>query len=175
MINTFTAEDMKDYGDYVATLDSAMLSPNFEKWCKERFEPTKKVIDLSVLIGGIDCEFSNNGNTWGVGKLAEINEPFIEEGEEPSDTPHIYMRDNTNLHTRPHRYCQPRMNHKHAWDGGNCPLPEGFMVKVYWRNYKYAPCQVMPNEVTWGHNGGHSDIIHFAVLGLADDYVMPWE
>ena len=49
MINTFTAEDMKDYGDYVATLDSAMLSPNFEKWCKERFEPTKKVIDQKLV------------------------------------------------------------------------------------------------------------------------------
>ena len=47
MSDTFTAEDMKDYGDYVATLDSAMLSPNFEKWCKERFEDKedKEVID----------------------------------------------------------------------------------------------------------------------------------
>ena len=60
-MNTFTAQDMEDYGRYVANLDSAMLSPNFEKWCKERFEPTKKVIDLSVLIeSGIDCEFSNS-------------------------------------------------------------------------------------------------------------------
>ena len=160
-MKTFTAQDMHDYGRYVASLDSAMLSPNFEKWCKERFEPAKKVIDLSVLIDSqIDCEFSDESeflcmNT----RIANLR--VVDRGPSwyASNSPNQYL------------YCRPRMNHKHAWLGGECPLPEGFRIKVWFRSFGHAVVTT-PSRLYWGAN---SETIAFEVLGVADGYVMPWE
>ena len=149
--STFTAQDMKDYGDYVAYLDSAMLSPNFEKWCKERFGPTQKVIDLSVLIeSGIDCThdflegYGPLDNSWTEESLCEAR-------------------------------VVPRTKYIHAWQGGECPLPEGFMVKVWFRDKQYPPEVQEASENYWESYSEESDITAFEVLGLADGYVMPWE
>ena len=168
-MNTFTAEDMKDYGDYVATLDSAMLSPNFEKWCKERFEPAKKVIDLSVLIeSGIDVEL---GDFQGVFFLGGHLTHIIEKGSSSM----YNASDSTNAHS----YARPRMNHKHAWFSGNCPLPEGFVVEVWYRDGLRLPDNLMNsgiyNKTGWIHKNIGRDIIAFEVLGKATGYVMPWE
>jgi hypothetical protein len=161
--STFTAQDMKDYGDYVATLDSAVLSPNFEKWCKERCEPTKKVIGLSVLIDSqIDCEFKDScDKKWHVSKADKGLYQESLYGTKLGD----YFEQ-----------CRPRMNHIHAWQGGECPLPEGFMVKVWYRGGSESVRPIARgNGLYWAWNYKPSDIIAFEVLGLADGYVMPWE
>ena len=120
-----------------------------------------------LIESGIDCEFNFDAPRGGseVGKLINVDTQLLRP----------YTLGNNNVEMGRFKTCQPRMNHKHAWDGGECPLPEGFIAIVYWRNDKYMPCQVMSNEVTWDTDGGHSDIIAFQVLGLTDGYVMPWE
>lgn len=89
--------------------------PEFEY----REEPTKNVIDMSVLIkSGIDCEFKT-GAYDRIGPLVKV---CNERGRVTYDT---------------HQHsgwleCQPRMSpHIHFWQGGDCPLPKGFRVKVY--------------------------------------------
>ena len=161
MNKKFTEQDMHDYGNYVANLNSAMLSPNFEKWCKERFEPAKKVIDLSLLNGSrIDCEFSDEPDflqtNTGIATLKNV-------GRGPS----YYASNSPNQYL----YCQPRMNHKHAWPEGECPLPEGFEVKVWFRSGGHTVVTTRSGNY-WGING---DTMCFEVLRVADGYVMPWE
>ena len=158
MIKKFTEQDMQNYADYVAKAALSNITPNFEKWCKERFEPAKKVIDLSVLIeSGIDCEFSDSGDkNWHINKVAE----GIYQGSLYSTELGEYFEQ-----------CRPRMNHKHAWPEGECPLPEGFEVKVWFRSGGHTVVTTRSGNY-WGING---DTMCFEVLGLADGYVMPWE
>jgi hypothetical protein len=171
-MNTFTAQDMHDYGDYVANLNSAMLSPNFEKWCKERFEPAKKVIDLSALIDSqIDCQFSDSeaDKEVYIGKLVNIFN-----SREP------YRSDNGYGDIGIYKQCQPRMNHKHAWDGDECPLPEGFMVKVWYRDAGKTEIFKESTKADWLHKdfpnlAVNYNIIYFEVLRVADGYVMPYD
>lgn len=156
-MNTFTAQDMKDYGDYVATLDSAMLSPNFEKWCRERFKPTKKVIDLSVLIeSGIDCEFSDSYETGlFISKLSRQNGP--------SEEYRYYDGEGTSWNE-----CQPRMYHIHAWLHRNCPI-EGFVVRAWFDKEDFTTVDTSFNIINW------NNVIWVEFLELEDGYVMPWE
>jgi hypothetical protein len=56
-----------------------------------------------------------------------------------------------------------------AWFGGECPVPEGVIVKVVQRDgYVSSPANV--EEWEWQHRGTGSDIIAFHVTGLADGY-----
>ena len=172
MSNTFTAQDMQNYADYVAKAALSNITPNLDRWYAEWHKPTKKVIDLSVLIeSGIDCEFDDRGNTSAIAKLETITTSHTGEP--------YYINDKGLYWGR----CTPRMNHKHAWQGGACPLPEGFEVKVWLRDDKKLPFIAKVERVTWEHRlntvldsiyTGY-DIIAFEVLGLADGYVMPWE
>tara|TARA_R110001606_G_scaffold309647_1_gene456624 strand:- start:216 stop:767 length:552 start_codon:yes stop_codon:yes gene_type:complete len=179
MSNTFTAQELSDFYQKVAdggevefrvnctnkhwfsSSGSPCLSSARQDW---RIKPTKKVIDLSVLIeSGVDCEFSDDFSSHlTIGTLLRI-----------TDCP-SYPYETDNSKDEVHGECRPRMNHKHAWQGGECPLPEGFMVKVFLRD----GC-VNSNKVTnfsqWSHTKSGNDIIAFEVLGLADGYVMPWE
>jgi hypothetical protein len=112
-------------------------------------KPAKKVIDLSVLIDSqIDC---THDLTDGYGPL---DNSWTEEA-----------------------LCEarvvPRTKYKHAWDGGDCPLPEGFRVKVWYRNGRVSTNRVT-NFSRWSHTLAGNDIIYFEVLSVADDYVMPW-
>tara|TARA_R110002126_G_scaffold281182_1_gene428879 strand:+ start:39 stop:560 length:522 start_codon:yes stop_codon:yes gene_type:complete len=171
-MNTFTAQELADFYQKVAdggeieyvhegahkfmTKAGPDLSGYLDHW---RIKPTKKVIDLSVLIDGIDCEFSKFGNAWYVAKLIDIsrsNDAFSDKGG--------YTW----------KYCRPRMNHIHAWQGGECPLPEGFMVMLTLREGTKIT-HSSKTKLTWEHDCGYVDIIAFEVLGLADGYVMPWE
>jgi len=166
-MNTFTAQDMHDYGDYVANLNSAMLSPNFEKWCKERFEPAKKVIDLSVLIDSeVLCVFFDPSTpSSATGKLKKIrgSAAYVSNNRDSSGMPVSS------------RACKPLMNHIHAWQGGECPLPEGFMVKVWYRDDSVRGDMCSHFNWKWSYKAAGSDIIAFEVLGVDDGYVMPWE
>ena len=177
-MNTFTAQELvsfyqqvADGGDVEVNLIHGGLSaegwaqvnhgPNMESivsyW---RIKPAKKVIDLSVLIeSGIDIEFSLDGEVWYVDGLNRI----LYEGYSGKEYAEW-------------KYCRPRMNHIHAWQGGECPLPEGFRVKFWWRSGEEGDAgDAFYLGLRWSNEKRESDIIQFEVLGLADGYVMPWE
>ena len=181
MSNTlFTAKELVDFYQKVADGDEAEFrvdctnklwfgtcaSPNLssarQNW---RIKPTKKVIDLSVLIDSqIDCEFKDDiSERTNIGKLLEITNPDL----------HMYPYIVGNSAHNHYAQCQPRMKHIHAWQGGECPLPEGFEVKVWFRDeYETA---ALVSEVIWPHDNTSNDIIAFEVIGIAAGYVMPWE
>ena len=179
MSNTFTAQELADFYQKVAdggevefranctdkqwfsASGSPCLSSVRQDW---RIKPTKKVIDLSVLIDSqIDCEFYD-----------ELD--FDEEQLRISFLTSIdCSRYPYSLGCDVYSFCRPRMNHKHAWDGGDCPLPEGFKVKVCMRDNSVRGDMCSHFNWKWSYKAAGSDIIQFEVLGLADGYVMPWE
>jgi len=67
-------------------------------------------------------------------------------------------------------YCRPRMNHKMYWGGGECPLPEGFEVEVYYR-LRGTSTVASVSVFNWMHNNTDADIIGYEILGLVDDWV----
>ena len=189
-MNTFTAQELADFYQKVAdggeiqtylreSLDSDpewvdsvygprpnCLEPRY--W---RIKPTQKVIDLSVLIGSrIDCEFTDN--CWQAHSYIDILTDI------ECNAVHPYTTDDVDIS---YNKCRPRMNHIHAWQGDECPLPEGFMVKVWYRNGISSMCNHIKdhNKATnlrWSTCASFKEeIIAFEVLGLADGYVMPWE
>ena len=181
MSNTFTAQELADFYQKVADGGEAEFRANYtnKQWFSSsgspslssvrqdwRIKPTKKVIDLSVLIDSqIDCEFDNGAV---IAKLVSVKEDY--EG--------IFYSSN-HKKAQDYRDCRPRMNHIHAWQGGEWPLPEGFMVKVCMRDAaSYLGGIVLSRSATladWSHGNHPEDIITFEVLGLAEGYVMPWE
>jgi|TARA_B110000908_G_scaffold128718_1_gene151176 hypothetical protein len=172
-MNTFTAQGLSDFYQKVAdggeiqnffttkSWDSSTDGPSItSSSCLWRIKPTKKVIDLSVLIDGIDCEFDDLGNTSAIAKLETITTSRVDEA-------FVYISDKGLYWNR----CRPRMNHKHAWPEGECPLPEGFEVKVWFRSGGHTVVTTRSGNY-WGING---DTMCFEVLRVADGYVMPWE
>jgi len=208
MSKTFTEQDMHDYGNYVANLNSAMLSPNFEKWCKERFEPTKKVaktleqlekelteaykdnedsysrgyghmyqskiqeledeiaalvkptkkvIDLSVLIDSqIDCEFKGRNRSGAfINKLSRQGDPSMHY--------RYYDGDGDAWES-----CKPRMNHKHAWDGDKCPIA-GFVVRAWLDKEDFVTIHTSDSIIDW------NDVVYVEFLEVEHGYVMSWE
>ena len=135
-----------------------------EKHADER--PKLKPVDLSVLIeSGIDCEFSKDEafEYFHIDKLSAL-------GETHSDNYPSFIRSRTMTRML---CCRPRMNHLHAWAGGQRPLPEGVKVKVYLRDDTSTMGDALHME--WDHMKGgsrfsYSDIIAFEVLGLAPGF-----
>ena len=180
MSNTFSAQELADFYQKVADggeiefrVNStasgwyhSCVSPSLDDVRQDwRIKSTKKIIDLSVLIDSqIDCEFKDDiSERITIGKLLEIT----------NDDNYPYTTGNSRADE--YGQCQPRMNHKHTWLGGDCPLPEGFMVKVWLRDADYEEGRRLVSEIIWCHDNTLSDIIAFEVLGLSDGYVMPWE
>ena len=160
MIKKFTEQDMQNYADYVAKAVLSNIQPDLAHWYAEWHKTAKKVIDLSVLIDSqIDCEFKDKGaKNWHVSKACKGLYQESLYGTEPGDF---------------FEQCKPRMNHIHAWQGGECPLPEGFEVKVWLRGDTFPKICVRLDWVL--QKNSSKDIIAFEVLGVADGYVMPWE
>lgn len=122
--------------------------------------PVKKVIDLSCLVNGVDCEFWNSSQRH-FGNLDEVSYDcgelqFIGCGESWD-------------------FCQPRMNHWHNWQGGECPVPEGYVVEVLFRGGHFSAEDPCATDWNWKHDSYSSDIIAFRVLRVAENYCMPWE
>ena len=181
-MSTFTAQELADfyqqvadggeielnggYGiGYVTNLAGPDMLSQSLVW---RIKPKKKVVDMSALIkSGIDCEFStSNGCLAFKGPLVNISHA--------SDGTVFYEIE---VDGRGWLRCRPRMNHVHAWQGGDCPLPEGVTVQIYKRTR-----DVLTREPTgdassfdWHHYGTYGDIIAFEVLGLAEGWQWPWE
>jgi len=175
-MNKFTVQELADFYQKLADgskIDYALLPKDSfghpengpHLGCSKdvwRIKPTHKVIDLSVLIeSGIDCEFKDScDKKWHVSKADKGLYQESLYGTKSGD----YFEQ-----------CQPRMNHIHAWQGGECPLPEGFMVKVCMRDDSVRGDMCSHFNWKWSYKAAGSDIIQFEVLGLADGYVMPWE
>ena len=180
MMNTFTAQELADFYQKVADggeIDYTLMPKDCfghpengpHMGCSKdvwRIKPTKKVIDLTVLIeSGIDCEFSDDFSSHlTIGTLLRITDCAS------------YPYETDNSKDEVHGECRPRMNHIHAWQGGECPLPEGFRVKFWWRSGEEGDVgDAFYLGLRWSNEKRESDIIQFEVLGLADGYVMPWE
>ena len=165
MSNKFTLQELADFYQKLADgsrIDYALLPKDSfghpengpHLGCSKdvwRIKPTKKVIDLSVLIdSGIDCThdflegYGPLDNSWTEESLCEAR-------------------------------VVPRTKYVHAWLGGECPLPEGFRVKVCMRDDSVRGDMCSHFNWKWSYKAAGSDIIAFEVLGLADGYVMPWE
>ena len=178
-MSTFTAQELSDFYQKVADggeiefraigvedWEVAYTCPTLGSPKQWRIKPAKKVIDLSLLVNSqIDCEFSDEGDTsWSVGTLSNIHA----RGE------YSYTCEQFNEWV----YCRPRMNHKHAWPEGECPLPEGFIVRLTkWSVHVPHISHIELTTKQWisSKANEHTTVQAFEVLGLADDYVMPWE
>jgi hypothetical protein len=181
-MNTFTAQELAEL--YKKAADGGEIEfryPTRTEWkttnCGPtplsspsdwRIKPTKKVIDLSVLIESeVLCVFFDQSTpSSATGKLKKIrgSAAYVSNNRDSSGMPVSS------------RACKPLMNHKHAWQGGECPLPEGFRVKVWYRDGSIVTAAYTDKfKLRWSCEAVNSDIIHFEILGLADGYVMPWE
>jgi hypothetical protein len=172
-MNTFTAQELADFYQKVADGGeievSLIVSRHFEGYkggpnlscLKDSFsiKPTKKVIDLSVLIeSGIDCEVTNNSlktNNWEIRQLQSI----YSDGN--SGWPYRTEKGT-------HEKCRPRMNHKHAWESSERPI-EGFIVRAWFDKKDFLTVFTSSNSIDW------KKIIYVEFLEPEDGYVMPWE
>lgn len=124
-----------------------------------RIKPALKVIDMSALIGsGILCVFGDGESAANIGYLRGVDGVY---------------KCKTSMGTAKftsHSSCVPQMNHWHHWDGGDCPLPEGFTGRA-----KRRDGLVMEQEPhhRWKHSGLDTDIIAFSVTGIAEGYKLP--
>jgi hypothetical protein len=130
-----------------------------------RIKPVLKVIDLTPLIGsGLDCTFTDpdRGYTHS-GPLKRVHDyASITKFEDVS---------------RCHwTSCQPRMSpHIHYWGGGEeCPVPEGFEMKIHFRNGRqaYVGAWLPMADLRWRHDNGNSDIIGIELIAVIDTYTL---
>ena len=134
--------------------------------------PAKKIINMAYLIkSGIDCEFSDYpdfSNIW-VGKLTGGSGLNF----------HRYSCDSGDGYKRHAKYCRPRMNHKMLHDGGDCPLPEGFRVKLLTICGGRLQHSTGLSSVTKAGNvwkdADYYPVIGYEILGLADGYAYKLE
>jgi hypothetical protein len=139
------------------------LSCDIDEW--QIVEPPKglKIIDMSALIkSGIDCQFDNGRF---ISKLISCHGHHGETyyGSFISGAGTIIYRD-----------CVPRMNHKHVLNDRECPLPEGFIVKVWYRE-GHAPITGHCVDMSWGIWHHLPGFVVFEVVGVVDGYVLPFE
>ena len=158
MIKKFTEQDMQNYADYVAKAVLSNIQPDLAHWYAEWHKTAKKVIDLSVLIDSqIDCEFKYGGSltpkAWFIDKLTEIH-----------NEANTYKPSLQGYTT----YCRPRMNHKHAWLHGECPIA-GFVVRAWVDKEDFLTVHTSSNSIDW------SKIMYVEFLEVEHGYVMPWE
>jgi len=169
-MSKYTEEEVQDaclaWADYkiqVSRIKDLVALP-FDKWWAVYNKPAKKTIDLAPLIAsGIDCMFSDDGVRRQIGNLFCIRNS--------SHNKRQFYEDDLESNWG---QCCPRMYHKMLHSGGECPLPEGFKVTLYYRN---AGVSRGSNyiDLRWDNTGLEEDIIGYEILGLADGYAYPWE
>jgi hypothetical protein len=138
------------------------LTCDIDEW--QIVEPPEqlKVIDMSALIkSGIDCQFhSGKFISRLIGYMRGVNETQYQAA---CGTGIINYLD-----------CVPRMNHKHVLNDRECPLPEGFIVKVWYRE-GHAPITGHCVDMSWGIWHHLPGFVVFEVVGVVDGYVLPFE
>jgi hypothetical protein len=175
-MNTFTAQELADFYQKVADGGEVQIKSDrtLSEW-KDcllvgggpstgsqinlwRIKPAKKVINLSVLIdSGVLCVFFDPSTpSSATGKLKEIRDSS-------------YASNNRDSSGRPElsRACKPLMNHKHAWDGGDCPI-KGFVVRAWVDKDDFLTVHTSSNSINW------SKIMYVEFLEVEDGYVMPY-
>lgn len=179
-MSTFTAQELADFYQQVADggeiqVESIHPPKNQPAWGSTkhspslvsdpamwRIKPKKKVVDLSVLIkSGIDCTFWDDEEEYSeTRKLSHI----------------LYGSTYVDHQDTIWEAVRPRMNHVHAWQGGECPLPEGLLVRVYFRNANNKVGLATDFKDLWYLNAAldDNDIIAFEVLGLAEGWQWPF-
>ena len=127
-----------------------------------RIKPAKKIIDMAHFIeSGIDMEF------WDDASDSYTNISIL-------DSINVGLNHAFVSKLSCYKHCRPRMNHKMFHDGGDCPIPEGFTLRLYFRDE--APIVDDIHEgYNWIHCGSSNDIIGYEILGLADGWTYPWE
>ena len=129
-----------------------------------RIKPAKKIIDMAHFIeSGIDMEF------WDDASDSYTNISIL-------DSINVGLNHAFVSKLSCYKHCRPRMNHKMFHGGGACPLPEGFMVEVYYRSGGALSGNVTDFHWLYSKTSGCvADIIGYEVLGLADGWAYPWE
>lgn len=179
-MSTFTAQELADFYQQVADggeiqVESIHPPKNQPAWGSTkhspslvsdpamwRIKPKKKVVDMSVLIkSGIDCTFWDDEEEYSeTRKLSHI----------------LYGSTYVDHQDTIWEAVRPRMNHIHAWQGGECPLPEGLLVKVWYRRMGFAHISSSDYIDDWRHDDDYdTNIIAFEVLGLAEGWQWPFE
>jgi len=148
-MNTLTIEEIKEHYDVYM---SEGLSHTFPQYLTAILNATKKVVDLAYLVeSGIDCTHD----------LFEGYGPFADSWTAEDLIKYRVV---------------PRTKYIHSWQGGDNPFPEGFIVKVWFRDGS-PPVSDHSYAFEWSHCAKYpdKDIIHFEVHEvLADGWVMPW-
>ena len=143
---------------------SPNLSTRMEFYSVNPPKPKIKKIDLTVCIGSaIDMEVSNSNFT---GKPAIAVGPLY----------HVLNSDCYTDGYNNFQYCRARENHWHHWLGGECPLPEGLVIKLCFG--KDEPCTKEPRTKysgeryasIWRLTKGNDRIVAFKVLGCAEGW-----
>ena len=125
----------------------------------EKFTPKK--IDWSKVAKGVPCEFSDNKHRWfrhlfgGLG-LTDRKHPFHRQQT-------LIGCDELGEH---YRHCRFALNVPTLWQGGECPLPEGVIVKITQRNSHTWIGEAYAFD--WGWVG--VNIISYEITGLANEW-----
>lgn len=158
--------------EWLPSSEDPLFFPPIEYRIKpEPPKPEFKYVDLECLIAsGVDCEFKDElPEQWMVGRLISIDESR----KEP------YLTD-----MEKYEQCRPRLNHWYSWQGGECPLPEGLLLHIQYRDSNIHTHIKNYTGIGWTYNRQGSlhqdaspedDIIAFKITGLADGWKYPWE
>lgn len=120
----------------------------------------KRVVDLSVLVNGIDCEFAQKDGPWNV--IGPLHDWMNQSHDDPYESSGAWFQ-----------YCRPRHNHwmfrtiDERVDGAS-PLPAGFLVE--WTDREdvlYGPDD--SEDVVW------SDAVGYRITGLSENWAYPWQ
>ena len=158
-------EHLTDSGWTVLGTKAETVDALLHSW---RIKPAKKIIDMAHFIkSGIDCEFLwHDISAWL--PLGPLDRMFGA----------MYCLKWADESTGYYLKCRPRMNHKMFHDGGACPLPEGFKVRLMFRDgaavvtHTYSDLKWVSSEFKVFTS---ADIIGYEILGLADGWAYPWE
>jgi len=170
-MSKFTEQDVQAIAiEYANALRSTATATDasFDAWWAGRESPKSKIIDMTHFIkSGIDCEFWSTG--WEEGE-----DTWVPYGSLVSIDSGKYFAASSEKTTGWFSHCRPRMNHKMFHDGGECPLPEGFEVALYYRGGQ-AAYTIPYIDNKWNHDGLDGDIIGYKILGLADGWAYPYQ
>jgi len=179
-MNTFTAAELVEFYQKVADGGVMSLKKGFSDEPQNNYvgpnmtspveywsiKPAKKIIDMDHFIeSGIDMEF------WDDASDSYTNISIL-------DSINVGLNYAFVSKISRYKHCRPRMNHIHAWQGGECPLPEGFKVRLMFRDgaavvtHTYSDLKWVSSEFKVFTS---ADIIGYEILGLADGWAYPYQ
>jgi len=139
---------------WVSTHKTPCMTDLVDDW---QIIAANKIIDMSMLVNNIDCEFSDES------KFLSTN-TRISTLRGVADGPIYYAANSPNQYL----YCRPRMNYVHAWIGNDCPLA-GFVVRAWFDKYDFTTVHTSSCYLEW------DKVAYVEFLELEDDYSYGWE